>query len=173
MQQDLSASARATAAAEARFRVNYTNSKPRKSCIIAFDDSSMQAMKGLAADRSGEAHFLRYIESKGVTEAFEILPVDAILEDLDRRQVNLSDEIADADIVVMVTTARYCGDAAEVIGNACFVRNKMTTGLVLTSLGDSSSDCASTSAMMRPFASMLVISGGEEYVGEMLNALRV
>ena len=173
MQLGLSESARATSAEESRFRINYPNSTPRKSRIIALDDASRQSLKSLAAGRPGSAHFLRFIESTGVTTALKMITVDAILEDMSGQRVRLSDEISDADVVVMVTSAGYSGDGAEVIGNACFVRNKMTTGLILSSIDASTLELAATLAAMRPFAAMLVISSGEEYVSEMLNALRV
>jgi hypothetical protein len=102
-----------------------------------------------------------------------MLPVDAILEDGAGNRVNLADEIADADVIVMVTTAGASAAAAEVIGNACFVRNKMTTGIVLDAHDAPAIDLARTLTAMRPFAAMLVISNGDEYVPEMLSALRV
>jgi hypothetical protein len=102
-----------------------------------------------------------------------MLPVDAVLETMDGERVNLVDEIADADVIVMVTTAGASAEAAEVIGNACFVRSKMTTGLVLNSVDVPPIDLARTLTAMRPFAAMLVVSNGDEYVPEMLSALRV
>ncbi len=102
-----------------------------------------------------------------------MLSVDAIVEDIDGNRTDLVDEIADADVIVMVTSAGASAEAAEVIGNACFVRNKMTTGLVLNSGGVPSEQLKRTLTTMRPFAAMLVVSTGAEYVSEMLSALRV
>ncbi|NLS04244.1 hypothetical protein HGP14_12855 [Rhizobium sp. P32RR-XVIII] len=174
MQLGLSESARATTAEEARFRVNYPNSKPRKSRIIALDAEGLEALEKLTSASSWPgAHFLRYVEAKGASDSLHMLPVDAVLEDRDGKRVNLADEIADADVIVMVTTAGASAEAAEVIGNACFVRSKMTTGLVLNSTDVPAEDLARTLTAMRPFAAMLVISKGDEYVPEMLSALRV
>ena len=173
MQLGLSESARATTAEEARFRIGYPNSRPRKSRIIALDADSVLALQSLVDQASNGAHFLRYIEPKAATSSLKMLSVDAVLEDIDGNRTSLVDEIADADVIVMVTSAGASAEAAEVIGNACFVRNKMTTGLVLNSAGVPPEQLKRTLTTMRPFAAMLVVSTGPEYVSEMLSALRV
>ncbi len=174
MQLGLSESARTTTAEEARFRINYPNSKPRKSRIIALDRTSHSALDRLAAGyQGGDAHFLRYVEAKFATDTLNMLPVDAVLEEISGRRTTLAEEIADADVIVMLTTAGASAEAAEIIGNACFVRSKMTTGLVVSSKEVPALDLARTLTAMRPFAAMLVISNGDEYVAEMLSALRV
>lgn len=174
MQLGLSESARATTAEEARFRIDYPNSRPRKSRIIALDSAGLEVLQTMARQHIGsDAHFLRYVGMKSASDSLKMLPVDAVLEDIHGNEVNLADEIADADVVVMMTTAGASAEAAEVIGNACFVRNKMTTGLVLNSGDVSATDLARTLTAMRPFAAMLVVSSGNEYVAEMLSALRV
>lgn len=170
----LSESARVTTAEEARFRVDYPNSRPRKSRIIALDAAGLEALQKLTSHHDWPgAHFLRYVGAKGASDSLHMLPVDAVLETMDGERVNLVDEIADADVIVMVTTAGASAEAAEVIGNACFVRSKMTTGLVLNSVDVPPIDLARTLTAMRPFAAMLVVSNGDEYVPEMLSALRV
>lgn len=174
MQLGLSESARTTTAQEARFRIDYPNSRPRKSRIIALDPAGLEVLHALAKSHTGsDSRFLRYVGVKSATDSLKMLPVDAVLEDIHGNQVNLDGEIADADVVVMMTTAGASAEAAEVIGNACFVRNKMTTGLVLNSADVPAIDLARTLTAMRPFAAMLVVSSGNEYVAEMLSALRV
>ncbi|EJJ26484.1 hypothetical protein [Rhizobium sp. CF142] len=145
MQLGLSESARATTAEEARFRINYPNSRPRKSRVIALDKTAEATLERLAAGYAGGyAHFLRYIEAKPASNSLKMLPVDAVLEDLSGKRAALVDEITDADVIVMLTTAGSSAEAAEVIGNACFVRSKMTTGLVVSS--------ADVAARSRPHA---------------------
>ncbi|MDK1492601.1 hypothetical protein QN219_21475 [Sinorhizobium sp. 7-81] len=173
MQLGLSESARFATAEEARFRIAYPNSRPRKSRVIALDEPSLAMLRTLADMPWSGAHFLRYVNAKGATDSLHMLPVDAFLEDLEGKRFSLADELADADIIVMVTTAGTAAEAAEVIGNACFVRNKLATGLVRNAEGISAEDLARTLTTMRPFAAMLVVSNGDEYVGEMLSALRV
>jgi hypothetical protein len=154
MHLGLSECARATTAQESQFRVNYPNSKPRVSRIIALDAQSLSALTALKDYPWNGARFLRYLRARAASENLPILPIDAVLEDLEGNQVSLTSEIADADVVVMVTMA-----------------GKMTTGLVLKSEGNGA-DLARTLRAMRPFAAMLVVATGEEYVGEMLTALR-
>src|SRR5690606_15048464 len=132
--------------------ISYPNSQPRKSRIIALDDAGLAALQKLASLQAWPgAHFLRYVEKKGATDSLKMLPVDAVLEDVEGKHVNLVDEIADADVIVMVTTAGASAETAEVIGNACFVRSKMTTGLVLNSADVPAIDLARTLTAMRPF----------------------
>lgn len=173
MQLGMSESARFSSAEEARFRISYPNSRPRKSRIIALDAASFEALRELAGREWNDAHFLGYVETKPVSDRLHMLPVDAVLEGLDGKRVNLVDEVADADVIVMVTTAGATAEAAEVIGNACFVRNKLPTGLVLSAPEVPYEVLSRTLINMRPFAAMLVISNGVEYVSEMLSALRV
>ncbi len=173
MQLGMSESARFSTAEEARFRIGYPNSRPRKSRIIALDAESLEALRDLAGQTWNDAHFLRYVEARPVSDRLHMLPVDAVLEDFDGNRVTLVDEVADADVIVMVTTAGAVAEAAEVIGNACFVRNKLPTGLVLSAPEVPYEVLSRTLINMRPFAAMLVISNGAEYVSEMLSALRV
>lgn len=172
MHLGLSESARATTAEESRFRIDYPNSHARRSRVIALDAASGQALAHLSSGRAPQAHFMRYVETRGVGDLRRRLPVDAVLRDLDGQPRSLSEEIADADIIVMVTSVGYTGEAAEVIGNACLARNKMATGLILGSADATMPDLAATLAAMRPFAAMLVVSNDDEYAGEMLSALR-
>ncbi|WP_411507643.1 hypothetical protein [Brucella anthropi] len=108
-----------------------------------------------------------------MSDSLQMLHVDALLEDLNGNRASLVDEVEGADIVVMLITAGVKAHAAEVIGTACFVRNKTITGLVLDPGAASEEDAASTLTAMRPYAPMLVVSGGADYVEEMLHALRV
>ena len=168
----MSESARVTTNAESVFRIDYPNSRPRKSRIIALDDHSLATLKELESHQWNDAHFLRYIERKAVSSSLPMQSFDAVLEDGDGNQRGLVEEIEDADVIVMVITAGTDAAAAETIANASFVRNRLTTGLVLNT-GDVSSDSlARTLTAMRPFAAMLVVSSGAEYIDAMLTALR-
>ncbi len=72
----------------------------------------------------------------------------------------------------MIATSAESAVAAETIGNACFVRSIMTTGLIVARHG-AEGVLQSTVRALRPFAAMLVITTGEEYIPEMLTALHV
>jgi len=171
MQLGLSESARATTAIESKYRIDYPNSKPRAARIIALDAASHEALKRHRSGVSPGARFLRYVRSRKAASSLPALTLDAVLADDEGRETSLIDEITAADIVVMVTAAGTMPEAAEVIGNTCFVAAKMSTGLVLRD-GADEARTAATLLAMRPYAAMLVVSEGEDYVGEMLTALR-
>lgn len=166
----LNSCARAATAAEARYRIDYPNSRARASRIIALDREAAEVMARAADASSAEAHFLTYV-SKRATPGIEALAVDATLADGEGAETRLSSELAGADVVVMIATAHPDADAAAVIGNACFVRGIMTAGLIITAdRSDESVDRAIHS--LRPYAAVLVVAAGEDYVPAMLQALR-
>jgi hypothetical protein len=84
----------------------------------------------------------------------------------------LVEEVATADLVVMVSSAGTCAQAAAVIGEACAVRKVMTMALIIGSEQRSNDELSKTLASLRPYAQMLVIASGDEYIEEMLAALR-
>jgi hypothetical protein len=66
------------------------------------------------------------------------------------------------------------GDAAiaQVIGEACRRKGVMTTALIVRHAGATEDSPSETLAQLRPYAPMLVIADTEEYVADMLAALR-
>jgi hypothetical protein len=98
--------------------------------------------------------------------------MQAWLGDLAGRTKALVEEVAGADLVVMVSTAGSSADAAAVIGEACAARKVMTMALIIGSEQQSDDALSKTLATLRPYASMLVIANGDEYIEEMLSALR-
>lgn len=172
MQLGLSESARVTTAAESAYRINYPNSKGRKSRIIALDAASAGVLGALSDQPWNDAHFLRYVSAVPAADALPMLAIDAVLEDYHGRRTSLVKELEDADVIVMVIGAGASADAAEFIGNAAFVRNKLTTGLVLNAAEATTEQLMRTLHSMRPFAAMLVVSTGEDHIDAMLTALR-
>ena len=197
-----SESARMSSAAEARFRVDYPNSQPRVVKVVALDEASARVVKRVAERAWQRATFFTSIKFEGVpTRADEpgsgqvsgvrtmdlprwpLAPLagaaggegwsmQAWLGDLAGRTKALVEEVASADLVVMVSSAGTCAQAAAVIGEACAVRKVMTMALIIGSDQQSNEDLSKTLATLRPYASMLVIANGDEYVEEMLAALR-
>ena len=167
----LGSCAKAATAAEARFRVDYPNSRERASRIVALDEESAAVMRRIAEEPWKGAHFLTYVSKTSGAKGLDSLPVDASLKAVDGSKVRLNEELTGADVVVMIAAAGSASDAAAVIGNACFVRGIMTTGLIVARGGDRRG-VERTVAALRPYAAMLVVSTSEEYVPEMLTALR-
>ncbi|MDH3196068.1 MAG: hypothetical protein OEL78_07135 [Hyphomicrobiales bacterium] len=167
----LGSCAKAATAAEARFRVDYPNSRQRASRIIALDETSAAVMRRIAAAPWKGAHFLTYVSKTVGAKGLDSLPVDASLKDDGGGEVRLSGELEGANVVVMIAAAGGAWDGAAVIGNACLVRGIMTTGLIVASGGERA-QVARGVAALRPYAAMLVVSTGEKYIPEMLTALR-
>ena len=166
-----SESARMSSAAEAKFRIAAPNSRPRAVKVIALDAASERVVKELARDSWQGATFLTASAfAGGAPERFSL---GGWLNDLAGRTKNLLEEIAAADLVVMVASAgESTGAAAAIIGEACTVRHVMTTALVLGTASSSDEAVSKMLAQLRPHAMMLVISRADEYIKDMLTALR-
>ena len=167
-----SESARMSSAAQARFRVDYPNSKPRVVKVVALDTPSERVVKRVAQQAWQRATFFTSIKFEGAPRDGESWSMQAWLGDLAGRTKALVEEVAGADLVVMVSTAGSSADAAAVIGEACAARKVMTMALIIGSEQQSDDALSKTLATLRPYASMLVIANGDEYIEEMLSALR-
>jgi hypothetical protein len=157
------------AATPAGLRVNYPNSRERASRIFALDPAATDVMRRVASLPWHGAHFLTFRAPTTGAAGLDALPVDAVLATLDGRDVRLSDELNGADLAVMIATGGESAGPAATIGNACFVRSIMTTGLIVAHGGGGAVE--RTVLALRPYAAMLVITTGEEYIPEMLTAL--
>ena len=151
-----SESARMSSAAEARFRIDYPNSKPRVVKVVALDAASERVVKRVAQQGWQRATFFTSIKFEGAPRSGESWSMQAWLGDLAGRTKALVEEVA----------------AAAVIGEACTARKVMTMALIIGSEQRSNEELSKTLAALRPYASMLVIASGDEYIEEMLAALR-
>src|SRR5437588_12516907 len=157
----ISESARMTTAQEARYRINYPNSKPRAVKVVALDAQSQAVVKRLALGTWQRATFLTVLD--GPRPGGEGWSMKDWLADLAGRTKDLIDEVASADLVVMVASAGTNAEAAAVIAEACAVRKVMTTGLIIGSTAKSDQELSKTLASLRPYASMLVIASKDDY----------
>jgi hypothetical protein len=171
-----SESARMSSAAQARFRIDYPNSEPRVIKVVALDEASERVVKRVAEQRWQRANFFTSLTFDGAPgsapPSTKAGSMQAWLSDLAGRAKALVEEVAAADLVVMVSSAGTAAQAASVISEACAARKVMTTALIIDSERRSDEELSRTLAALRPYASMLVIATGEEYIGEMLAALR-
>jgi hypothetical protein len=168
----LSESARMTTAAEARFRINAPNSKPRTIKVIALDRPSEAIVKRLAGLAWNGAMFLTASAFSGTPRSGEPFSMTGWLSDLAGRTTDLIAEIKTADLVVMVGTAGEDAHAASIIGDACHLHRVMTTALIVGSASKSDQALSQSLAQVRPHALMVVIANAEEYIEDMLIALR-
>ena len=159
-----SSCARAATAAEARFRIDYPDLSRRDSRVIALDQRTAGLARQLATDapRWRGGHFLEYQSTVANGD-------DARLRTTSGSEVLLSDELADADVVVMLAAAGASAEGAAVIGDACAARFIMSAGLVVP--GDGGTD--DVVSALRPNAMVLVILQESDDVAEVLSALRV
>ena len=167
-----SESARMASAAEARFRIDAPNSKPRAIKVIALDPPSDRVVKRLAEAKWNQASFFTASAFAGAPQAGGSFSMTGWLSDVAGRTTDLVNEVNSADLVVMVASAGTRAEAAAVIAEACGVRKVMTTALIIDSGSKSDAELSKTLASLRPHASMLVIAGNEDYIEEMLVALR-
>jgi hypothetical protein len=140
-----------SSAVEARFRVQAPNSTPRAIAVIALDDASAPVVRRLADRPWNRARFL---VANGLTkESIEAL-------------------VAATDLVVMIASAGGQADAAAAIGRAASDRRVMTTALIIDTATASEDALARTLAQVRPWSLMVVMADADDYIEDMLLALR-
>jgi len=157
----LTESARATSAAEARFRVQAPNSRPRAVSVIALDAVAEPVVRRLAGGDWRNATF--FLAAPGESAA---------LSDLAGHRLRADDTIAAADLVVLVAGPGGRADAASMVGAACSRRRVMTTGCVIGASSASEPELSKTLAQLRPWSLMLVIARNDDYIDDMMTALR-
>lgn len=161
-----SSCARATSAAEMRYRIDGPIRGRGGARIIGLDAGADAVVERVAAHPWGNARFFGLADTvdeicRGGSESVGLRGTGGAVS-------SLLDELAAADVVVMVATTDSDGAAATIIGAACTVRAIMTAGLVI---GDPSS-VAGTVAALRPHARVLLTTEDEQDVVELLTALR-
>jgi hypothetical protein len=165
-----SESARMSSAAEARFRIDAPNSVPRAVKVIALDQPSERVVKALSQRQWSRATFFTAPAFGAAPKQGESLA--GWLSDLAGRTANLLEEIGTADLVVMVAAAGENAQAASIIGEACSLKRVTTTGLILGNAAKSDEALIKSLSQLRPWCVMLVVATAEEYVEDMLRALR-
>jgi hypothetical protein len=167
-----SESARMSSAAEAKFRIDGPNSKPRAVKVIALDAASERVVKDLAQGAWQGASFLTASAFSTAPPQGERFSMGGWLNDLAGRTKDLIAEVETADLVVMVASAGENAAAAAIIGEACAVKHVMTTALILGGASASDETLSKMLSALRPHAMMLVIASADEYIRDMLTALR-
>ena len=155
-----SESARMSSAAEARFRVQGPNSTPRVIKIIALDAAAEVAVRRLANAGWRHATF------------FTAKSPDDALSDLAGGHRSTEEEIERADLVVLIAGPGGHAYAAPIIGAACSARRVTTTGFVVDGMSASQPDLSKTLAQLRPWSLMVVIANSNEYLDDLMTALR-
>jgi hypothetical protein len=167
-----SESARMASAAEARFRIDAPNSKPRAIKIIALDAPAERVVRRLAQAKWNQASFFTASAFAGAPAQGKDFSMTGWLSDVAGRTKSLIDEVASADLVVMVATAGENASAAAILGEAASAKRINTTGLIVGANGVSDEALSKTLAQLRPWSLMLVIASTDDYIEDMLVALR-
>lgn len=162
----LNSCALATTASEARYRIDAPIAGRRGARVVALDDASATVLRRVARLEWNGARFFT-LRSEAAPEARDG-NADIALHRTDGSDTRLQDELADADVAVMVTGPGGHAPAALAIGHACARRGIMTAGMVL-GLRDEVHDAV---AALRPHARVLVVTTDDEDVTELLTALR-
>jgi hypothetical protein len=161
-----SSCARATTAAEMRYRIDRPIRGRRGARIIGLDTGADAIVERISHQQWGHARFFTLagpvaVVGDGGSES-------VTLRDADGAVSNLLAELEDADVVIMVATTESDAAGATIIGAACTVRGIMTAGLVI---GERAL-VGATVAAVRPHARVLMVSGDERDVVDVLTALR-
>lgn len=161
-----SSCARATSAAEMRFRIDRIIQGRQGARVIGLDAGADAIIGRLSRQPWEHARFFLLGEPIGAIGVGGSASV--ALRNTDGTASTLIDELETADVVVMVATTDGDCAAASVIGAACTVRAITTAGLVI---GEQSRVSATVSAL-RPHARVLMTSQDEQDIVELLTALR-
>jgi hypothetical protein len=178
----LSESARMSSAAEARFRVQASPSTPRATTVIALDAAGEGVVRRLAMAGWEHATFLTVVRSARLQADLRDGPADArphvqtpsetVLSDLAGGPRDLDEEIDAADLVIFVAGPGGHAQAAPLIGQACSGRRVMTMGFIVGVSTVSGSALSKTLAQVRPWSLMVVIGDSDDYIDDMMTALR-
>jgi len=158
----LAGCAHAATAREARYRIDAPRPPARATRVVALDPGAAEIVAGLATRSWPGAHFLRYGGPAG-----DELAADLVLARAGGGTARLSEELAGADVMVLVATADGGAAAASAIGDACTLRGIMTAGLVV---GRGGAAGAAVSAL-RPHARVLLVSDDRQDLAELLSAI--
>jgi hypothetical protein len=158
-----------SSAAELRFRVQAPNSKARATAVIALDAPSERFVQRLSENRWNHATFLKAAPDDAPDDP---LADDGWLTTFGDRRTRVRDEVDAADQVIMVAAAGGHAAAASVIGRACSRKRVTTTALIVGAVDASDAEISKTLAQLRPWSLMVVIANSDDYVTDMMTALR-
>jgi hypothetical protein len=161
-----SSCARATSAAEMRYRIDRPIRGRRGARIIGLDAGADAIVERISHEKWGHARFL--VLGGPVSDVGPLGSESVELRNTGGGVSNLLTELEEADVVIMVATVDSDAAAATIIGAACTVRAIMTAGLVI---GDPSL-VGGTVAVLRPHARVLMVSNDEQDAIDLLTALR-
>jgi hypothetical protein len=157
----LSESARMTTAREASFRVQYPNSRERAVKVIALDPVAAKLLEPISREHWHGAAFFTSLNFAAPGAPGQTL--EAWLEDVAGHAM---------DFVVVITSSGEDARAVSLIADACKLHGKTLVALIVPRDGASDDDVSASLKDLRPYARMLVVASGADYIEAMLTALR-
>lgn len=154
----------AATAAEARYRIDRPIGS-RSARVVALDAGAAEVVGRVAEQPWGGA---RFFTCEAGTRANGGGPDDLVLRATDGLESQLSDELADADVAIMIATVGDGAAAASTVAHACGLRGIMTAGLIL----GARREVGPALTALRPHARVLMVTDDESDVAEVLTALR-
>lgn len=159
--------ARASSAAEARFRIDRPIVPARAARVFALDPAAARAVRRIAARPWANARFC-VCEAGSAAREDDARAGEIRLRRIDGSSTLLSEELAGADVAVVVATRGTGRRFAAAIGRACAAGGIMTAGLVLGPGGEAEEAVAA----LRPHARVLLSSADEGDLVDLMTALR-
>jgi hypothetical protein len=162
----LGSCARAATAAEARYRIDRPIAH-RTARVVALDEGAAEVLHRVAERPWTGARFFTS-EERAPAANGDGRTGEIVLRALDGSESPLSDELVDADVAIVVATSDDGAEVASAIARTCVREGVMMAGLIL---GERTELEAAVSAL-RPYAPVLMVTGDEEDLSEVLTALR-
>jgi hypothetical protein len=153
-----------SSAAETRFRVQAPNSTPREIAVIALDAVSEAVVRRIAGAGWKHATFFT-AASRGEID-------DESIGDLTGQITRVTDAIDTADLVILIAGPGGHARAASMVGQACSLRRVMTTACIVGVTSASEEALSKTLAQLRPWSLMVVVAKSDDYIDDMMTALR-
>jgi hypothetical protein len=126
----------------------------------------------MAAQHWDHTTFLSASMFRGELGTEESITTDSWLTDLAGHPKSLEDQVDTADLVAMIATAGEDARAAAAIGRACSLLRVNTAALISGAASASDAAISKTLMQLRPWSLMVVIAGSDEYIQDMMVALR-
>ncbi len=164
----LSSCARAASSAETRYRINAPIAPARAALVVALDEAAVGVARRASEHQWASARFFVCNAAPPAASDGNGSADSVLLLGIDGSPAVLSEELTDADVVVMIATEDAGAQCAYAIGKASWERAIMTAGIVL---GDAYEAEAAVAAL-RPHARVLLPSADEDDLTELLRALR-
>lgn len=171
-----SSCARATTAEEAAFRIDAPVAGRPGARVVALDDGAATIVRRLGRAPWHAARFYTLSLERPAGGSRNGGPDGAdpdpglLLHSTTGRTARLVDELAEADVTVMVATGQAgsaAARAAAAIGRACARRGVMTAGVAL-----GASESSGVVGALRPHARVLLVGADDEDVTDLLSAIR-